>query len=139
MNLQRDLRIIIIRQKNPPVGAHTVPHVLSWVQVRPMLVHMYKYVDHKGSAAMLAIKRSAGVAPEVNLKVTSHQWLRYIDGHNGYATHSEVSVSVKKIKGAAARQCYSQSTITLTVSFQRQSSVMRARFEVHKKPITNMH
>ena len=50
-------------------SATTVPHVLSWVQVRPMLVHMYKYVDHKGSAAMLAIKRSS----EVNLEVNSHQ------------------------------------------------------------------
>ena len=27
---------------------------------------MYKYMDPKGSAAMLDIKRSAGVAPEVN-------------------------------------------------------------------------
>ena len=27
----------------------------------------YKYVDSKGSATMLAAKRSAGVAPEVNL------------------------------------------------------------------------
>ena len=29
---------------------------------------LYKYMDHKGSAAMLPIKRSAGVASEVNLR-----------------------------------------------------------------------
>ena len=28
-----------------------------------------KYVDHNGSAAILAVKRSASTAPEVNLKI----------------------------------------------------------------------
>ena len=32
-----------------------------------MLVH--KFVDENGSAAMLAAKRSAGVTPEVNLRI----------------------------------------------------------------------
>ena len=35
-------------------------------------VYMYKYVAKKGSATMLAIKRSAGVAPEVSLKNPLH-------------------------------------------------------------------
>ena len=33
---------------------------------------MYKYVDQKSSAAILAIKRSAGVTPEVNLRNPLH-------------------------------------------------------------------
>ena len=35
-----------------------------------MLVH--KYVDQNGLAAILAAKRSAGVAPEVNLRIFLH-------------------------------------------------------------------
>ena len=31
-----------------------------------------KYVDLNGSAAMLATKRSAGVTPEVNLRILLH-------------------------------------------------------------------
>ena len=31
-------------------------------------IYVYKYVDRKISFAMLAVKRSAGVAPEVNLR-----------------------------------------------------------------------
>ena len=31
-----------------------------------------KYVDRNGSAAILTIKRSAGVAPEVNLRILLH-------------------------------------------------------------------
>ena len=31
-------------------------------------VYVYKYVERKSSFAMLAVKRSAGVAPEVNLR-----------------------------------------------------------------------
>ena len=33
-----------------------------------MLVDMYKYIDQKDLAAMLAVNRSAGVTPEVNLR-----------------------------------------------------------------------
>ena len=33
---------------------------------------MYKYVDKKGQAAMLAVKRSADATPEVNLKSVLH-------------------------------------------------------------------
>ena len=36
----------------------------------PMLVS--KYMDCNDSAAMLAAKRSAGVAPEVNLRISLH-------------------------------------------------------------------
>ena len=32
--------------------------------------HVCKYVDQKGSAAMLTSIKSAGVAPEVNLRIT---------------------------------------------------------------------
>ena len=32
-------------------------------------LHLYKHVDQKGLAAMLAIKRSASVAQEVNLRI----------------------------------------------------------------------
>ena len=38
-------------------------------------IHVYvvnKYVDQKGSAAMLAVNRSAGVALEVNLRNPFH-------------------------------------------------------------------
>ena len=37
-----------------------------------MVVQARKYVDHKASTAMLAVKRSAGVAPEVNLRNPIH-------------------------------------------------------------------
>ena len=40
--------------------------MLSSSRVR--VPHLCKYVDQKGSAAMLAIKSSAGVAPELNLR-----------------------------------------------------------------------
>ena len=43
-----------------------MPHTQSWVRVSPMLV------DQKGSTAMLAIKWSAGGAPEVNLRNLLH-------------------------------------------------------------------
>ena len=32
-------------------------------------MYVRKYVDKNGSAAMLAAKRSAGIAPEVNLRI----------------------------------------------------------------------
>ena len=35
-------------------------------------IPVYKYVDEKGSAAMLAIKRSSGVVPEMNLRNPLH-------------------------------------------------------------------
>ena len=35
-------------------------------------MYVYKYVNQKGSAAILAIKRSAGIAPEVNLRNPLH-------------------------------------------------------------------
>ena len=34
--------------------------------------YIYKYVDQRGSAAILADKRPAGVAPDVNLKNRLH-------------------------------------------------------------------
>ena len=37
-----------------------------------MLVSMYKYVDQRDLGAMLDVKSSAGVAPEVNLGNLSH-------------------------------------------------------------------
>ena len=40
------------------------------IRAQPMLV--CKYVDENGSAAMLAAKRSAGVTPEVNLRILLH-------------------------------------------------------------------
>ena len=40
----------------------------SWA--RPMPIH--KYVDNNGSAAMLVTKRSAGVAPKMNLRIPLH-------------------------------------------------------------------
>ena len=49
---------------------------LSPDQAPPMLVDTpdsHKYVGQKGSAAMLSIKISAGVAPEVNLKNSTQQ------------------------------------------------------------------
>ena len=35
--------------------------------------HMYTYVDQKGLAALLVIKRSAGVAPSLNLRNQLHE------------------------------------------------------------------
>ena len=49
------------------VGAHTVSHLV--LGLSPTL---YKYMDQKGSLAMLATKRSAGVASEVNLRNPLH-------------------------------------------------------------------
>ena len=37
-----------------------------------MVVYIYKYIDQKGSVAMLAVKRSVGVAPEMNLRNPLH-------------------------------------------------------------------
>ena len=37
-----------------------------------MLVH--KYLDENGLATMLVTKRSAGVAPEVNLRILLHAY-----------------------------------------------------------------
>ena len=45
-------------------------HDRSRSQVPPMLVH--KYLDEKGLVAMLDTKRSAGFAPEVNLRIQLH-------------------------------------------------------------------
>ena len=42
-------------------------HDRSWSQGPPMLVR--NYVEQKGSPTMLAAKRSAGVAPDINLRV----------------------------------------------------------------------
>ena len=44
-----------------------MPHTQSQVRVPPMLVHVH-VCGSKGSAAMLAAKRSPGVTPEVNLR-----------------------------------------------------------------------
>ena len=52
------------------VRSHTVLHTRSRVRNPPML--MYKYVDKKGSAAMLAIKSSAGITSKVNLRDPFH-------------------------------------------------------------------
>ena len=46
-------------------------NLMHGFQPPPMLVSgymIYKYVDGKGSAAMLAAKRSTGVAPELYLR-----------------------------------------------------------------------
>ena len=45
-------------------------HTRSCTPAPPMLVHMY--VDQNGLAAMLAVKRSAGVTPKVNLRNPLH-------------------------------------------------------------------
>ena len=37
-----------------------------------LFTYVYKYVDQKGMVAMLVIKRSAGVAPEVTLRNPMH-------------------------------------------------------------------
>ena len=34
-----------------------------------MFVHMYNYEGQKSSAAILSVKRPAGVTPEVNLRI----------------------------------------------------------------------
>ena len=49
------------------VREHTVLHILSFgSSPTNTCMYVYKYVDQRGSDAMLDIKRSAGVAPEVN-------------------------------------------------------------------------
>ena len=37
-----------------------------------MLIYVYKYMDPKGLAAMLTVKSSADVTPEVNLRNPLH-------------------------------------------------------------------
>ena len=54
------------------VRALTVSRTYSRVQVPALLVHIYKYVNQKSSAAMLVIKRSVGVTPGVNLRNPLH-------------------------------------------------------------------
>ena len=48
---------------------------------------MFRYADQKGSVAMLAIKRLAGVAPEVNLRSILHPNKAHKKGiHPGFGT-----------------------------------------------------
>ena len=56
------------------VRAYTVLHTRAWVQVLLTLVYafIYKYVDQKSSAAMLAVKRISSVALEVNIRNPLH-------------------------------------------------------------------
>ena len=44
----------------------------SKVWLPPISVHMCKYTDQKGTAAMLSTKRSAGVTPEVSVRNPLH-------------------------------------------------------------------
>ena len=84
--------------------SHTVQqHSLH--QVQPMLV--YKYVDQKGLAAMLVIKSSAGVAPEVILRNPFHegdeagkQGIHYdFESQGRQHQKSTTGVSVAPLKG----------------------------------------
>ena len=63
-------------QPNRTVRAHTVSHTRSRVRTSPMLGYIYREREStsgsKGLAAMHVIKRSAGVAPEVNLRNLLH-------------------------------------------------------------------
>ena len=56
-------------------------------------------MDQKCSAAMMAAKRSAGVAPEVNLRNLLHVGERI---HNGFKTHGRLQKS--KIGASVAPQ-----------------------------------
>ena len=67
----------------------------SWAAL--MLV--FKYVDENGSVAMLAAKRSAGVAPEVNISDhTSCMSLPSVNkvAHSSFETRGDVTRSPKQ-------------------------------------------
>ena len=51
---------------------HCAAHWLPGLSPTNARIYMYKYVDQKGLAAMLAIKRLAGVTQEVNLRNSLH-------------------------------------------------------------------
>ena len=55
----------------------------------PTCLYVYKYVDQKGSAAMLAIKRSEGVTPKVNLRNPLHV------GEEEYSASEESTLALK--------------------------------------------
>ena len=85
--------------------SHTMGYHRSWSQAPPMLV--CKYMDENGSAAMLAAKRSAGVTPEVNLKILFTQAMKHAceGSHPGFETQgrhhqkSKTGISVAPQKG----------------------------------------
>ena len=49
-------------------SAHSATHSIAGLSSTNACIFLYKYMDHKGLGAILVIKRSAGVAPEVNLR-----------------------------------------------------------------------
>ena len=52
---------------------HTLSHTLDpGFECHQCWNHMWKYMDQKGPTAMLGIKRSAGVTPEMNLRNPLH-------------------------------------------------------------------
>ena len=55
--------------------AHSLAHLdqIPDLNSTNAYTHMCTYVDQKGLAAMLVIKRSAGVAPEPNLRNPLHE------------------------------------------------------------------
>ena len=55
------------------IRVHTVLQTQTWVQVPPLPVNTCRSMwVRKGLAAMLVVKRSAGVTPEVNLRNLLH-------------------------------------------------------------------
>ena len=50
---------------------------------------VFKFEDQKDSAAMLAVKSSAGVAPEVNLRISLHAG-KEVPGFETQDTHHQV-------------------------------------------------
>ena len=72
-------------------------HAQSWTWAQSMLVA--KSVDKNSSAAMLAIKRSAGVAPKVNLRsplCTGYESQKWTQGRCYQKPKIGVSMAHKK-------------------------------------------
>ena len=58
------------RRSENGYSAHCAAHVIP--SSSPTNGHVYTHEDQISSAAMLAVKRSAGVAPELNLRNLLH-------------------------------------------------------------------
>ena len=59
-------------------------------------MYLYKYLDQKGSAAILAVKRSASVAPEVNLRNSLHAGDEACSGQTSPEVQHRLSVAAHK-------------------------------------------
>ena len=98
------------------------PYRWSWVQAPAQnstnaCGHVCKYVDQKGSAAMLTSRQSSGVEPVVNLKIT--QARKYAKRDPSWLWNpgqTSLEVQTRGISGPTKRTCVLQKTLRKKVT-----------------------